>query len=587
MLQHQRDKGGRREGIVRDRTDDQGYLELGGLDELPPGEVQRAEKSAPDIFDGCGEDSRLLHVGRHRNKRLGHGEIMTQASVQRLFKIHRRDIVCLAYLASQSLSLSLPPRPQYWPLRSPFLMSTPTPTLTPTFSAFQKKVRQSIDFFFTSSPSGTASISSSYTSTSASSAPHTSFSTSSYCISTPVAPSDAQDLDRWTTASPVTSLDSSFSTTASFNDTATTPLRHTSSTSSYTSAMVCTPASSSGCYSSSVATDLFFETPKEQIRASLLLSGQGDYDWSKTPMTSGASMSLFQDVFRNHSVAAPVVQPSTCFPPAPISQTKVRFISLFQQSKVEQTTEEEISFALSQDMELESSQESLFDVPPPIQRCVSASNPRPPSSRRGGRRRSISVDTDGPAWNIDVNCPQFSEYRSPRNSAGVIYRRKRTVADSKDEEDHDDRPLFSPPISENSSRCPSTVTLDSQFALEVTSTSTVAPQSLGSMFSSPNLSMESLALSPSDSLLPPPPTKRSKSVPPLSPHCEDTFDGPPVSSILFSPPRNRRGRSESFTDDFATTLPTYLPNTAESLSYVEGNVLFTPISSRASQITPE
>jgi hypothetical protein len=405
----------------------------------------------------------------------------------------------------------------------------------------------------------------------------------------------SQDLDRWATGSPVT-LETSFTTTSSFNDSIVTPLRQTS----YSSTMIHTPVSS---FPSPATTNLFFETPKDQIRASYLISGQA-YDWNKTTKTSEASLNEFYDVFKDHHApvaAAPIIAAPPAlerpFPCAPFTQTKVRYSSLFEQSKFEQTTEEEISFTLSQDMEMESSQDSPFyDFPPSIQRCVSASIPTRPSSvssRRGGRSRSISVDTHGPSsWNIDGNGPQFSDYRSPRHCSGATSRRKRCIFD-KDGEDHDDRPIFTPPCSENGSRCTSTVTLDSQF-IEVTSTNSTAvpPQNLGSMFGSPNLSMDSLALSlsPGYEVLPPPPAKRSKSVPPLPPHLEmlDLADSPPpapVAATLFCPPRNRRGRSESFTDDFATTFSAqHIPTPAELLTSVpdhgeEGDALFTPISS--------
>jgi hypothetical protein len=84
-------------------------LQLGGLDQLPPREVQMgSHESAPHIFNGCIDDSRLLHMCRDRNK-LSHFVVLVSAQFSvrhrfqwRLFKI-RRSLVCYRHRSRISL----------------------------------------------------------------------------------------------------------------------------------------------------------------------------------------------------------------------------------------------------------------------------------------------------------------------------------------------------------------------------------------------------------------------------------------------------------------------------------------------------
>jgi hypothetical protein len=86
-------------------------LQLGGLDQLPPREVQMgSHESAPHIFNGCIDDSRLLHMCRDRNK-LSHFVVLVSAQFSvrhrfqwRLFKIRRSLGMTVGKLVSHLIS---------------------------------------------------------------------------------------------------------------------------------------------------------------------------------------------------------------------------------------------------------------------------------------------------------------------------------------------------------------------------------------------------------------------------------------------------------------------------------------------------
>jgi hypothetical protein len=366
------------------------------------------------------------------------------------------------------------------------------------------------------------------------------------------------------------------------------------------------PQSSPAAASSSTA---FFATPKEQIRAGFISCGQGTYDWSRTVPASENVMQAFKNQLCCRLNESPdvVFAPRGLFPMQQASQNEdsaaavkrsrtgpfgyaPRSVGQPLLDDQDETTEEEISFHLSQDFESESVEM------PPIQRCVSASLP-PHSSSLRNRRRSISVETlmnmetaslkEGSySRKIDTQGNSlFSDYRSPRTSSGRSSRRKRSIFD--ETEDPDDIPLYySSSCSDNGSRCTSSLPFE---------TAGVAQHNLGSMLGSPDLSMERLALAPpsfSHHALPRPPlTLRSHSYPLVEPH-EDLAAPMPavpgagaafsVNSSLFTPPRNRRGRSESFTDDLASTFSSYYPLTegiGPPASHEMMGGMFTPISS--------
>jgi hypothetical protein len=368
---------------------------------------------------------------------------------------------------------------------------------------------------------------------------------------------------------------------------------------------------SSPAASSSAA---YYATPIDQVRAGFVLCGQGSYDWTKTAPASENVMRAFKNQFCSRQRESPTILfPSRgLFPVHQVAEQEDDMsVSAAKRSRTgasryaprsgqsypddqDETTEEEISFHLSQEMELES-----VDLPP-IQRCVSASLPPNASSLRS-RRRSISVETfqnlDTSSYRegsysrkIDTqgNDTLFSDYRSPKNASGRTSGRKRSIFDELD--DPDDAPLYSSSCSDNGSRCTSSL------PFEMSASAGVTPHNHGSMLSSPDLSMERLALVPPPSthpqhaLPPPPPTLRSRSAP-LMEALEEV--SPPggftVNSSLFTPPRNRRDRSESFTDDLAMTFSNYAPLVpqvvAPPVPHEMLGGMFTPISS-SSLATP-
>lgn len=396
------------------------------------------------------------------------------------------------------------------------------------------------------------------------------------------------------------------------NENITTPLKKKVPSSSFTPEQCHYMSSTPLAATTKINCALFYETPKEQIRPSIILSGHGEYDWNQTARTAPETLQSFQHLFRRRQGSRPVSQSSLvnseeylakrCRNESNGSTTSITiYSSCSSNTRVrfeENTTEEEISFTLSQDMEMENSQESplfegLFAPPlPSVQRCKSASLPFNSASRRP-RRRSVSVeqlqylDTScrdrSASWNIDTSGPLFSDFCSPRNSSGLNCRRK----------DPDDCPLFSSSCSDiGVSRCTSTITLDFNSETEVAIS---APSTHGSMFGSPSIAMASLdiAHSPPPVLQPPPPIiplKRSESMtdsrskyfpPPMSPHFEDVEYCPPSSPpncVLFSPPRNRRGRSESF-EVIASSFELVDPPEFEGLPE-DAIAMFTPIISR-------
>jgi hypothetical protein len=474
---------------------------------------------------------------------------------------------------------------------SPLMTPSPKNNNLATLSAFQRKIRNYSANFFSSAFSPTFASST-----------HLPFSFGA----TAALAKDFIDDDPALTPDPALSLSDATSIQ--------TPLRHSVSSSSF---FISTPISSSAAVA-----DLLFETPKNQIKASLVLCGEGAYDWTCTVKTSNDSLDPFHELFGDRSSAPLSASPSPSTAAAAsvgsLSQSKVRFVSFFKldgDRQMEQTTEEEIFFALSQDLDMEiinelnhsHSHESSSPVTPvaptisgepPLSmlnhRCVSASLPsrqqQPLFSRRGGgggtggRKRSISVDTNGPLV-LDPHAPQFANYRSPRELELLLHCSSGTVcASRKRTADREDRPIFTPASPSSSCRCHYSCSPPSESTSSRCDSALALPpsHSLGSMFGSPSsISMDSLALSQSS---PPPPMKRSKSVPPalrpcpLATHLEEpallssclslphslSLPLPSPSRSLFSAPRNSRGRSESFTEDFALTLSSAISSPVSS-----------------------
>jgi hypothetical protein len=86
-----------------------------------------------------------------------------------------------------------------------------------------------------------------------------------------------------------------------------------------------------------------------------------------------------------------------------------------------------------------------------------------------------------------------------------------------------------------------------------------------SVFGSPNIPIESLVLSPGSSS--PQQKKRSKSVP-LQLNLDFEVCSSPPSCSLLLPPKCTRGRSASYTDELAASLPPFLPPSSYHVSMI-------------------